>query len=108
MMPRKGELTAPQATDVARHFLGPIWHAYLSPIRECCLVSTEPYQRFYAHTWRAVFRAAGVKLPVRPQFIHHKERVMHGEKCVAIACSSTFARRTTNALNEYEPDSRGL
>jgi hypothetical protein len=33
---------------------------------------------------------------------------MKGDTCVATAISSTFAARIANALNEYEPNSRGL
>lgn len=107
----KTELTTAQADDMARYLLGPGWRAYRTPAAECGLVgmpNSKATWRFLGGSWRAVFRSAGVKLPVRPKFIASKERVMMKGKCVAVACSSNFAERTANALNEYEPDQRGV
>lgn len=110
-MPRNNELTTDQANDLARHLLGPGWRAYRTPADECGLVgspNSSKQWRFLADTWRAVFRSAGVKWPARPQFVAIKDRVMLKGECVAVACSITFARRAANALNEYEPDQRGV
>lgn len=116
-MSRKSELTTLQINDLAHYFLGPEWwcfktigHSIPMGAGEYCLrVHSGTLQRtFYAPTLRAVFRAAGVKLPVRPQFDVQGDRVMQGEKWIANACSRTFATRIVNALNEYEPDRRGL
>jgi hypothetical protein len=103
------EFTEGQATDLARYFLGPGWiggtdgtHYWL--IRNVGTI--RPMQT--GRSWREAFRKAGVKLPVRRNFVAIEERVMDGDKCVAVASSPTFARRTANALNEYEPDRRGL
>lgn len=116
-MPRRSELTTEQANDLTRYFLGPDWHAerpsdqspcfliYHSPLSIGGLGTSRSYR---GPTWRAAFRAAGFKPPSRPQFVAQKERVMMKDKCVAVACSATFAARTANALNEYDPDSRGL
>lgn len=107
-MTRKSDLTTAQAQDLAHHFLGPDWHTYRTMPEEFCLLHTPTRQRIYAPTWRAVFRIAGVKLPVRPQFAAAKDRIMRGDKCVGVMASPTFAVRAANALNEYEPDRRGL
>lgn len=112
MPPRKNDLSVSQATDLAHYFLGPDWRVFTTLAGERCLtvdtLNQPNYQRHYAYTWRAVFRLAGVNLPVRPQFSPQKDRIMQGDKCVAVACSPNFATRTANALNEYEPDRRGL
>jgi hypothetical protein len=108
-MTRKSDLTLAQAQDLARHFLGREWRVAETvgdAPREFAL--HRPGCGYVARTWRAVFRLAGVKLPVRPQFVAVKDRIMRYTHCVGVMASPTFAARTANALNEYEPDRHGL
>lgn len=105
-MPRNNELTTDQANDLARHLLGPGWRAEGSSAG--CYLFNGNNPKSGGGTWRAAFRSAGVNWPARPQFVAIKDRVMLRGECVAVACSITFARRAANALNEYEPDQRGV
>jgi hypothetical protein len=107
---RKSDLTESQATDLAHYFLGPGWIAGTDQSVHYWVIRNTGIVRLMhsGRNWREAFRKAGVKLPVRPQFSPQKNRVMEGDRCVAVACSSTFATRTANALNEYEPNRRGL
>lgn len=114
-MTRKSDLTLAHAQDLAHYFLGPTWIAAVDPTGPsqfygCWLRNTtsSELEAWSAPTWRAVFRAAGVKLPVRPQFAAHRNRVMSRDKCVGVMATPTFAARTAHALNEYEPNARGL
>jgi hypothetical protein len=115
-MNRKSDLTLAQAQDLARHFLGPEYVATSPRFPDarvvCRLIWHDPaggpFHYHDAPTWRAVFRLAGVKLPVRPQFVAVKDRIMRYTNCVGVMASPTFAARTANALNEYEPDRHGL
>lgn len=103
------EFTESQATDLARHFLGRGWIGGTDGAHFWVIRNAGTVRLVHAgKSWREAFRKAGVKLPVRRNFVAIEERVMDGDKCVAVASSPTFARRTANALNEYEPDRRGL
>lgn len=109
-MTRKSDLTDAQAQDLAHHFLGRRWkvHEAYPPVRSEFFIYAPDGRSFRGSSWRAVFRIAGVKLPARPQFAAVKDRLMRGDKCVGVMASPTFAARTANALNEYEPNRRGL
>jgi len=107
-------LTVSQSRDLARYFLGPGWSAvfYFYAGREVYELAAGPLSAFdglvYAGpSWRSAFRAAGVKLPSRPQFASVGRRIMAGNEEVATCRSGNFAVRTANALNCYEPNSRG-
>lgn len=43
-----------------------------------------------------------------PQFVGIARAVMQGAKCVAVACSHTFAKRIARALNKHVPNKRGV
>lgn len=62
---------------------------------------------FSGPTWRAAFRAAGIKLPYRIRYASVGPRVLLGADQVAVCRSASFAVRTAAALNAYEPDARG-
>lgn len=101
------DFTEAQAEDLARYFLG---RSSSACIREdkCILI----YMKTLVHTasgatWREAFRAAGVKLPYRLKFSNVGRRVVRGADQVAICNSNSFAERTANALNAYQPDARG-
>jgi hypothetical protein len=73
------------------------------------LVSEESAQKpFTGDSWRAVFRAAGVQLPLRPQYVAQGARVMMGAKAICTAVSNTLAKRIAAALNNHTPDRRGI
>jgi hypothetical protein len=57
----------------------------------------EPCRCFPCHAGHLNFRAA-------PEFVGIDRSVMHGLKCVAVACSHTFAKRIARVLNEREMD----
>lgn len=100
------DLTVNQATDLAKHFLGSEWRA-LNPYPSAYSLYVPASDRIWVNTsWRDVFRAAGVKLPSRPRFADHGHQVVMGDEWIATTRSSTMAKRITNALNQYEPNSR--
>ena len=101
------DFTVEQASDLARHFLGPSWYARLLCGYAPLLGSAEAGMVHTGTSWRSVFRAAGVKLPYRPKFSSVGKRVVKGDDTVALCSSNSFAERTANALNAYEPDPRG-
>jgi hypothetical protein len=100
------ELTDSQATDLARHFLGPRWTACKGFQGAYCLMDGKQLTHVNSN-WRDVFRMAGVALPSYPRFISTGLRVMHGSKAVCTAVSNTTAKRIANALNKHDPDRRG-
>jgi hypothetical protein len=91
-------LTASQATDLARYFLGGEWRASHS-IGVCYLWQGDNL-RFKARGWREVFRAAGVKLPARTEFASVGRRVVFGAESVATCVSNSMASRVAGALNK--------
>lgn len=101
-------LTVSQATDLARYFLGPKWFAMRCSYgpNTCALMNAGP-DTYFGRTWREAFFAAGVRLPSRRHFASVGRGVMDGDKCVATACSNTYAVRIANALNSYNPSTRG-
>lgn len=112
---RGDDLTAQQASDLARYFLGPGWFAmtYANPTRDGdthAIVHRGESQRLTGHSWRDVFVQAGARWPKPPTttFAAAGPRVMHGDRAVATASSNTMAKRIANALNAYSPDRRGL
>ena len=102
------DFTIEQAADLAKHFLGPGW--LTGPGPDELRVLTGPHAKDFhiGPNWRGVFRAAGVHLPLRPQFTAHSLRVMHGARAICTAVSSTMAKRIAAALNEHDPDRRGI
>lgn len=102
------DLTPAQATDLARYFLGPEWRARLTHSLQKPYMLSDGRQAYAAASWRSLFRLVDVKLPVRPQFISAGMRVMMGERAVATAVSNSMAKRIAAALNEHEPNSRGI
>lgn len=103
--PRSPDFTVEQATDLARYFLSPGWKAVITPGGSYKLQYVAI--SFSGSTWRAAFRAAGVDLPYRPRFSSVERKVVRGDDVVAVCQSNSFAERMANALNAYEPDSRG-
>lgn len=97
--------TVPQATDLARHFLGREWRAAYAN-GECRLYNNQGLQAG-ASSWRLVFHAVGVSLPVRRRFASVGRRVMFGAQAVANCVSNSMASRVAGALNECDPDRRG-
>ena len=95
-----------QATDLAKHFLGPEWIAF-EFLGAHVLQNLKTANYFRGTSWRDAFRAAGVKLPFRPRFTAHSLRVMLEDKAVCTAVSVTMAKRISNALNSYQPGPRG-
>lgn len=103
-------LTPAQATDLARYFLGTGWKADYTGDRRCALHqhrSDRAVRHISQPSWRAVFREAGVHLPVRSRFVAIGTAVMNGERQVATCVSTTYAKRTANALDEYDPGPKG-
>lgn len=99
-------LTVDQATDLAKYFLGPTWFAWTA--NAACIVMQSNGPGHYANTsWREVFRAAGVKLPLRAKFIRSGQVVMNGDELICTACSGNYAQRIANALNAYTAGPKG-
>lgn len=101
-------LTLDQATDLARHFLGPSWYAW--SVGGACLLGRGPgyiVEALSEKSWREAFRALRIKLPVRRHFSNHGPRVMRDDEAVATAVSNSTAELIANALNSYTPGRRG-
>jgi len=112
-MAARKELTARQATDLARYFLGPNWIAsygyrFFLERREYMDNPGSVVEHYAGDGWRDVFRQAGVNLPLRSHYIARGLHVMRDGKAACTAISSTFAKRIAAALNEHEPDRRGI
>lgn len=101
------ELTATQANDVARYFLGRGWVASSDGIATCTLRNGDGVI-IHESSWRLAFRAAGVKLPSRSQFTASGLVVRQDDRMVANAVSANFAKRIAAALNRHTPDKRGI
>jgi hypothetical protein len=103
------DFTLAQANDLARYFLGPDWKAELTgdPKGDRVLIEG-PREILEGDSWRAVFRAAGVHLPLRPQYVAQGVRVMMKDSAICTAISNTFAKRIAAALNNHIPDRRGI
>lgn len=105
------DFTEAQATDLARYFLGPDWRAeHRIGVGRTHLgyTLTNPRQIIDADSWREVFRAAGVKLPLRPQYVAKGTSVMFGATAICTTPSNTLAKRIAAALNNHTPDRRGI
>ena len=103
------DFTLDQATDLARYFLGPGWSAdYTGAIKGDRYSLEGPHQLIEGDSWREVFRAAGVHLPLRPQYVAQGARVMLADRAVCTAVSNTMAKRVAAALNKHIPDRRGI
>ena len=103
------DFTLEQANDLARYFLGPGWACdYTGAIRGDRYSLEGPHCLIDGASWREVFRAVGVHLPLRPQHIARGPRVMCDEKAVCTAVSNTMAKRIAAALNEHTTDRRGI
>lgn len=104
------DFTDEQALQLAEHYLGKSWTAYTigsgqKSIRDSRRALTTVC---YGKTWREAFRAAGVQLPLRPQYTAQGLRVMMADKAVCTATTNTMAKRIAAALNEHIPDRRGI
>lgn len=106
----KDDFTLAQANDLARYFLGPDWKAgYFAPDRRGDMLYLEgPHTLVEGGSWRDLFRAVGVQLPFRPQYVAQGLRVMMADRAVCTAASNTMAKRICAALNEHIPDRRGI
>jgi len=110
----KGDFTLAQANDLARYFFGPDWTAILDPSPDgfSCVLNFSPTgnggNAKRGRSWREVFRAAGVQLPLRPQYVAKGTSVMFGETAICTAVSNTSAKRIAAALNNHIPDRRGI
>jgi hypothetical protein len=104
----EADLSPDQVRDLARYFLGGRWDAVPVHNGMRMLVSQESADRYAGESWRAVFRAAGVHLPVRLIFVAQGTSVMFREKAVCTAVSNNMAKRITAALNNHTPDRRGI
>lgn len=116
------DFTVAQATDLARYFLGPDWVAvFLSfGTRPYMLRLETKYQfgvsyqgdqfgvSYQGESWREVFRAATVHLPMRPQYVAKGLRVAMADRAICTAASNTMAKRIAAALNDHIPDRRGI
>lgn len=103
------DFTEAQANDLARYFLGLGWRAELTGAIKGNWYSLEgPHQLIEGDSWREVFRAAGVQLPLRPQYVAQGARVMLADRAICTAVSNTLAKRIAAALNNHTPDRRGI
>lgn len=103
------DFTVAQANDLVRYFLGPQWRAELTGAIKRDRLSLEgPHTIIEGDSWRTLFRAAGVHLPLRPRYVVKGTSVMMGERAICTAVSGTMAQRITAALNEHIPDRRGI
>ncbi len=104
------DFTVPQATDLARYYLGSGWFALSKSSGESTfnyMLTSDGAGAFIGKSWRSVFRDAGVKLPYKPRFSSVGKRILRAGDQVAVAVSGNLAERIANALNEYEPGARG-
>lgn len=102
------DLTVQQATDVAKHFLGPEYIAWVTP-----LCSDDPHTYFignrrtnatgFGNSWRECFRNCGIFIPGRPRFADVGHTVMLAGDTVATCRSNSMAKLITKALNQYKP-----
>jgi hypothetical protein len=104
------DFTLEEANDLARYFLGPDWAAgYFAPDRRGDMLYLEgPHTLVEGGSWRDLFRAVGVKLPLRTQYVAKGTSVMFGATAICTAPSNTLAKRIAAALNEHIPDRRGI
>jgi hypothetical protein len=109
----KDDFTLAQANDLARYFLGPNWKAIdLRGGTHPYLLEKSPADpvgwSVQGESWREAFRAAGVQLPLRPQYVAQGVRVMLADRAICTAVSNTMAKRVAAALNDHIPDRRGI
>jgi hypothetical protein len=113
-MAERKEFTVAQATDLARYFLGSNWIAHKGVAcfylehREDMDNPGSIIGSYVGAGWREVFRKAGIALPLRPRYIALGVHVMRESKAVCTAISGTAAKQIAAALNEHEPDRRGI
>jgi hypothetical protein len=100
------DFTRAQVNDLAHHFLGPDWFGI--QLKDQCMLSSNGHGVYVRNGWRETFRAAGVELPLRPQYVAKGTSVMMGEKAICTAVSNTLAKRIAAALNNHIPDRRGI
>lgn len=67
----------------------------------------DPCRCFACHAGHLNFVAL-LDRPAAPQFVGIDRAVMQGIKCVAVACSHTFAKRIARALNLHKPNKEGV
>lgn len=99
------DFTLDQANDLARYFLGKTSRAQLMGPMHLLFTVDQTYQ---GASWREAFRAAGVYLPLRSQYIVKGTSVMYGATAICTAPSNTLAKRIAAALNNHIPDRRGI
>lgn len=103
------DFTLEQANDLARYFLGPDWKAeYTGAIKGDKYSLEGPHALIDGRSWREVFRAAGVQLPMRSRYTAHGTSVMMEDRPICTAVSNTLAKRIAAALNNHTPDRRGI
>lgn len=105
------DLTVLQATELAKYFIGPEWFALAVSTRGGRvkrMLTSDGKGSFVADNWREVFRAAGVTLPVRSEYVAINFAVMKGDQAICEAKSNTMAKRIAAALNKHSPDRRGI
>lgn len=111
------DFTVDQANDLAHYFLGLGWTADITSFifsslnGSPCMLREENKPLGAIHrgiSWREVFRAAGVQLPFRTQYIAQGVRVMLADRAICTAVSNTLAKRIAAALNNHIPDRRGI
>jgi hypothetical protein len=100
------DFTLAQVDDLAHYFLGKDWFGM--QLRGQVMLSSNGHGVHVGQGWREVFRAAGVQLPLRPQYVAQGVRVMFSDRAICTAVSNTLAKRIAAALNEHIPDRRGI
>lgn len=105
-MRQPDDFTVAQADDLAKYFLDKDWYG-VELVHQVIL--TNKWGAIYVgRSWREAFRAIGVHLPLRPQFVAQGLRVMMGDRAVCTAASNTLAKRIAAALNDYIPNRKGI
>lgn len=100
------ELTEAQATDTAHYFLGSHWKALHTP-GAWILLNAYTREQHVAENVDAVFRFAGVRLPLRRRYAAVGYTIKSYGAVVAHARSTTMAQRIANALEAYTPNAKG-
>lgn len=108
------DLTVEQATDIAKHFLGPEYIAWVVPFG-----AADPHTFFmgnrrtnatgFGSSWRECFRSCGIFIPRRPRYADVGTQILLGPEWIATAKSNSMAKRIAKALNHtpHSPPDRG-
>jgi hypothetical protein len=100
------DFTLAQANDLAKYFLGKDWFGV--QLSGQVILTNKTGAVYVGRSWREVFRAAGVQLPLRSQYVAQGVRVMMADRAICTAVSNTLAKRIAAALNNHIPDRRGI